>query len=198
MAHVPCHVASLRYLHFFFFFTQIEFFLFFFFKIRCFYFFVPWLLFSYQTSVVFLQVCHTPHAQTNLKFLLRRVIRVHTESMSKAWTNSLSCTMRQSRLGTPTRNVEASIIQCNQLSPFVTHEWMFEDLNLNFVFSLVAFSALPSTYKDRSMEEKKKVCKFSRSLLKDCSGTDPDYGFMEGNPCVIIKLNRIVNFRPKV
>lgn len=170
----------------------------FFFLIRCFLFFVPWLLFSYQTSVVFLQVCHTPHAQTNLKFLLRRVIRVHTASMSKAWTNSLRCTMRQSRLGTPTRNVEASIIQCNQLSPFVTHEWMFEDLNLNFVFLLVAFSALPVTYKDRSMEEKKKVCKFSRSLLKDCSGTDPDYGFMEGNPCVIIKLNRIVNFRPKV
>lgn len=193
MAHVPCHVASLRYLHFFFF-TQIEFSFF----NKMFLFFVPWLLFSYQTSVVFLQVCHTPHAQTNLKFLLRRVIRVHTASMSKAWTNSLRCTMRQSRMGTSTRNVEASIIQCNQLSPFVTHEWMFEDLNLNFVFLLVAFSALPGTYKDRSMEEKKKVCKFSRSLLKDCSGTDPDYGFMEGNPCVIIKLNRIVNFRPKV
>ncbi|XP_063321809.1 sodium/potassium-transporting ATPase subunit beta-1a [Pelmatolapia mariae] len=55
----------------------------------------------------------------------------------------------------------------------------------------------PGTYKDRSMEETKKVCKFFRSWLKDCSGTDPDYGFMEGNPCVIIKLNRIVNFRPK-
>ncbi|XP_003444268.1 sodium/potassium-transporting ATPase subunit beta-1a isoform X1 [Oreochromis niloticus] len=56
----------------------------------------------------------------------------------------------------------------------------------------------PGTYKDRSMEEKKKVCKFLRSWLKNCSGiTDPDYGFMEGSPCVIIKLNRIVNFRPK-
>uniref|UniRef100_A0AAZ1XZP9 Sodium/potassium-transporting ATPase subunit beta n=1 Tax=Oreochromis aureus TaxID=47969 RepID=A0AAZ1XZP9_OREAU len=55
----------------------------------------------------------------------------------------------------------------------------------------------PGTYKDRSMEENKKVCKFLRSWLNNCSGTDPDYGFMEGNPCVIIKLNRIVNFRPK-
>ncbi|KAL6107645.1 atp1b1 [Pungitius sinensis] len=42
------------------------------------------------------------------------------------------------------------------------------------------------------------ACRFSRSLLKVCSGKDnPHYGFDVGAPCIIVKLNRIVNFRPK-
>lgn len=61
----------------------------------------------------------------------------------------------------------------------------------------------PQPYKDRGPLEapdvvQKKVCRFRRSLLNSCSGEfDNDFGFNEGKPCIIVKLNRIVFFKPK-
>lgn len=60
----------------------------------------------------------------------------------------------------------------------------------------------PRTYTNRgeleSEEGQRKACRFERSWLKDCAGTqDKSYGFSQGKPCIVIKLNRIVNFRPR-
>ncbi|XP_016129903.1 sodium/potassium-transporting ATPase subunit beta-233-like [Sinocyclocheilus grahami] len=60
----------------------------------------------------------------------------------------------------------------------------------------------PGKYKNRGDLESdmgvRKACQFSKSFLGPCSGIeDRNFGFSEGKPCLIVKLNRIVNFRPK-
>ncbi|XP_015671487.1 sodium/potassium-transporting ATPase subunit beta-1 [Protobothrops mucrosquamatus] len=42
-------------------------------------------------------------------------------------------------------------------------------------------------------------CKFFRSWLGNCSGLeDQNYGYQDGKPCVIIKLNRVLGFIPQL
>ncbi|XP_036613767.1 sodium/potassium-transporting ATPase subunit beta-3 [Trichosurus vulpecula] len=44
----------------------------------------------------------------------------------------------------------------------------------------------------------KKACRFSLEVLEDCSGLkDNSYGYPEGNPCIFVKMNRIIGLRPE-
>lgn len=61
----------------------------------------------------------------------------------------------------------------------------------------------PEGYKNRGDLESemgiRKACRFPKAILGPCSGTEDQYfGFSDGRPCLIVKLNRIVYFRPKV
>ncbi|XP_016405086.1 sodium/potassium-transporting ATPase subunit beta-2a isoform X2 [Sinocyclocheilus rhinocerous] len=43
----------------------------------------------------------------------------------------------------------------------------------------------------------KRSCQFNRTVLEDCSGlSDHTYGYQDGKPCVLIKLNRVIGLLP--
>ena len=48
-------------------------------------------------------------------------------------------------------------------------------------------------YFDQDQEEgQKKACQFRRSELGLCSGlSDPSFGYADGKPCILIKMNRV-------
>jgi len=62
---------------------------------------------------------------------------------------------------------------------------------------------VPDTYKMRGdlegTEGQRKACRFRKAWLDGCSGINDaaTFGFKEGKPCLIVKLNRIVYFRPR-
>lgn len=42
------------------------------------------------------------------------------------------------------------------------------------------------------------ACQFPLDLLQECSGmNDPDFGYSSGNPCILVKMNRIIGLKPQ-
>ncbi len=83
-----------------------------------------------------------------------------------------------------------------------------EDFQLGTFISLSTLSSVSSAYNDSLQEaneacpndmyfeqddvEEKKVCQFKRSVLRQCSGlADSSFGYSEGQPCILVKMNRV-------
>ncbi|XP_038604422.1 protein ATP1B4 [Tachyglossus aculeatus] len=50
---------------------------------------------------------------------------------------------------------------------------------------------------DGEDDAEKKACQFKRSFLGNCSGIeDPTFGYSTGQPCILLKMNRIIGFLP--
>ncbi|XP_044893438.1 sodium/potassium-transporting ATPase subunit beta-3 isoform X2 [Felis catus] len=42
------------------------------------------------------------------------------------------------------------------------------------------------------------ACQFPVALLEACSGVDdPEFGYSRGNPCILVKMNRIIGLKPQ-
>ncbi|XP_030630363.1 sodium/potassium-transporting ATPase subunit beta-3a [Chanos chanos] len=53
-------------------------------------------------------------------------------------------------------------------------------------------------YFEQDAESPKKACQFKRSSLGFCSGlADNMFGYAEGKPCVLLKMNRIIGLKPR-
>lgn len=76
--------------------------------------------------------------------------------------------------------------------PFATHM-----LTLGYNDSLqeeMNVDCPPGQYfiQDGDEDEDKKACQFKRSFLKNCSGLeDPTFGYSTGQPCILLKMNRV-------
>ncbi|KAM9317072.1 sodium/potassium-transporting ATPase subunit beta-3 [Gastrophryne carolinensis] len=57
----------------------------------------------------------------------------------------------------------------------------------------------PGHYFDQDAAEKKQSCQFNRSSLGPCAGLEGNefFGYNEGSPCVIVKMNRIIGLKPQ-
>uniref|UniRef100_A0A2K6PGI5 Sodium/potassium-transporting ATPase subunit beta n=1 Tax=Rhinopithecus roxellana TaxID=61622 RepID=A0A2K6PGI5_RHIRO len=83
-----------------------------------------------------------------------------------------------------------------------TSDWYIEDLKKFLKPYTLEEQKNLTVCPDGALSEQKGpvyvACQFPISLLQACSGmNDPDFGYSQGNSCILVKMNRIIGLKPE-
>ncbi|XP_078542099.1 protein ATP1B4-like [Lissotriton helveticus] len=82
-------------------------------------------------------------------------------------------------------------------SPYVEHMHRFLEAYNDSLQSTKNIECTPGKYfrQPGNDDEPRRACQFRRSMLQNCSGIeDPTFGYSVGQPCLFLKMNRIVGY----
>uniref|UniRef100_A0A8C6Z9B1 Sodium/potassium-transporting ATPase subunit beta n=1 Tax=Nothoprocta perdicaria TaxID=30464 RepID=A0A8C6Z9B1_NOTPE len=87
-------------------------------------------------------------------------------------------------------------VQKTEISFLVGDSKRYDPNMRNLERFLEDYSAEQGPYND--IQGQKKVCKFRREWLENCSGiNDPTFGYKDGKPCILVKLSKVTaKFNP--
>ncbi|XP_069748788.1 protein ATP1B4 [Narcine bancroftii] len=84
-------------------------------------------------------------------------------------------------------------------SQYVQNLHQFLSSYNNSIQAMKNIPCSPGQYfiQDGDQSEEKLACQFNRTMLENCSGIeDPTFGYSRGNPCILLKMNRIIGYLP--
>ncbi|KAM6427309.1 protein ATP1B4 isoform 1-T2 [Liasis olivaceus] len=96
-------------------------------------------------------------------------------------------------------NIDFSISQPHSWQPYVDNMEQFLKEYDDVVQETKNIPCAPGAYFIQGSDESadKKACQFKRSQLMKCSGLqDQTFGYSQGQPCILLKMNRIIGYQP--
>lgn len=102
-------------------------------------------------------------------------------------------------------NVESSLIWYHRTDPEDIEHWTNELNEFTEAYTQHSGNVEKCTFKKYEMEKKKagsgddkKVCEFNRNSLKNQCTPQKEWGYKQNTPCILLKMNRMIDWEPDV